>query len=154
MSSIAPGSCPPPTDIIDRSCFLSPPPDVIKCSWFLSPPHIIDRFCFLSPPPMSSNAPDVIKCSWFLSYSTDLPLDKCLEYLTLAVANAKSHSVTIGGRHETAISFLTNLEEKLDVAQVQLEVYNALLPHMNDTIKKGADAQTNADHIIASVVPL
>ncbi|KAG1862206.1 nucleoporin [Suillus subluteus] len=110
---------------------------------------------------------------------TDLLLDKRLEYLTLAVANAKSHPVTIGGRHETAISFLTNLEEKLDVAQVQFEVYNALLPHMNDpgeagekikylsktlltmselifddAIEKGADAQTNADHIIASVVPL
>ncbi|KAG2150078.1 nucleoporin [Suillus cothurnatus] len=145
---------------------------------------------------------------------TDLLLDKRLEYLTLAVANAKSHPVTIGGRHETAISFLTNLEEKLDVAQVQLEVYNALLPHMNDpgeagekikylsktlltmselyqvyaepfdlpvmkllilhvsdhhdehvvrpiwdrifddAIEKGVDAQTNADHIIASVVPL
>ncbi|KAG2159777.1 nucleoporin [Suillus bovinus] len=145
---------------------------------------------------------------------TDLLLDKRLEYLTLAVANAKSHPVTIGGRHETAISFLTNLEEKLDVAQVQLEVYNTLLPHMNDpgeagekikylsqtlltmselyqvyaepfdlpvmkllilhvsdhhdehvvrpiwdrifddAIEKGADAQTNADHIIASVVPL
>jgi hypothetical protein len=64
-------------------------------------------------------------------------LDKRLEYLTLAVANAKSHPVTIGGRHETAISFLTNLEEKLDVAQVQLEVYNALLPHMNDPGEAG-----------------
>jgi hypothetical protein len=48
-------------------------------------------------------------------------LYKHLEYPTLAVANAKSHFVTIGGRHETAISFLTDLEEKLDVAQVQLE---------------------------------
>ncbi|KAJ8580471.1 nucleoporin-domain-containing protein, partial [Rhizopogon salebrosus TDB-379] len=144
----------------------------------------------------------------------DLPLDKRLEYLTLAVANAKSHPVTIGGKHETAISFLTDLEEKLDVAQVQLEVYHALLPHLNDpgeagqkirhlnktlltmselyqvyaeqfdlpvmkllilhvsehhdehvvrpiwdrifddAIEKGADAQTNADHIIATVVPL
>lgn len=71
------------------------------------------------------------------TYSTDLLLDKRLEYLTLAVANAKSHPVTIGGRHETAISFLTNLEEKLDVAQVQLEVYNVLLPHMNDPGEAG-----------------
>jgi nuclear pore complex protein Nup155 len=66
-----------------------------------------------------------------------LPLDKRLEYLTLAVANAKSHPVTIGGRHETAISFLTDLEEKLDVAQVQLEVYHALLPHLNDPGEAG-----------------
>ncbi|KAJ8589192.1 nucleoporin-domain-containing protein [Rhizopogon salebrosus TDB-379] len=129
----------------------------------------------------------------------DLPLYKHLEYPTLAVANAKSHFVTIGGRHETAISFLTDLEEKLDVAQVQLEVYHALLPHLNDpgeagqkikhlnktlltmsellilhvsehhdehvvhpiwdrifddAIEKGGDAQTNADHAIAAVVPL
>jgi len=69
--------------------------------------------------------------------SADLALDKRLEYLTLAVGNAKSHPVTIGGRHETAISFLTDLEEKLDVAQVQLEVYNALLPHLNDPGEAG-----------------
>ncbi|KAH7928555.1 nucleoporin [Leucogyrophana mollusca] len=144
----------------------------------------------------------------------DLSLEQRLEYLTLAVGNAKSHPVTVGGRHETAIAFLTDLEEKLDVAQVQLEVYNTLLPHINDqgeagdkikllnksllnmselyqfyaeafdlpiikllilhvsehrdqhvvepiwdriyedALEKDADAQTNADHIIASFVPL
>ncbi|KAF9481024.1 nucleoporin [Pholiota conissans] len=62
----------------------------------------------------------------------DLHLDTRLEYLTLAVANAKSHPISIGGRHETAIAFLTDLEEKLDVAQVQLEIYSTLLPHVND----------------------
>ncbi|TFK41242.1 nucleoporin [Crucibulum laeve] len=62
----------------------------------------------------------------------DLDLESRLEYLTLAVANAKSHPISIGGRHETAIAFLTDLEEKLDVAQVQLEIYNLLLPHVND----------------------
>ncbi|KAF8971407.1 nucleoporin [Flammula alnicola] len=62
----------------------------------------------------------------------DLHLDVRLEYLTLAVANAKSHPISAGGRHETAIAFLTDLEEKLDVAQVQLEIYNTLLPHVND----------------------
>lgn len=55
-----------------------------------------------------------------------MSLEKRLEYLTLAVSNAKSHPVSIGGRHETAIAFLTDLEEKLEVAQVQLELYNAL----------------------------
>lgn len=64
-------------------------------------------------------------------------MDKRLEYLTLAVANAKSHPVTVNARHETAISFLTDLEEKLDVAQVQLEVYHALLPHLNDPGEAG-----------------
>ena len=62
----------------------------------------------------------------------DLHLDARLEYLTLAVANAKSHPISVGGRHETAIAFLTDLEEKLDVAQVQLEIYSTLLPHVND----------------------
>lgn len=62
----------------------------------------------------------------------DLPLDARLEYLTLAVGNAKSHPVSVGSRHETAIAFLTDLEEKLEVAQVQLELFNILSPHMND----------------------
>ncbi|KAF8905503.1 nucleoporin [Gymnopilus junonius] len=62
----------------------------------------------------------------------DLHLEARLEYLTLAVANAKSHPISTGGRHETAIAFLTDLEEKLDVATVQLEIYNTLLPHIND----------------------
>ncbi|KAN0100556.1 Non-repetitive/WGA-negative nucleoporin C-terminal domain containing protein [Tylopilus felleus] len=148
------------------------------------------------------------------STAIDLDLSTRIEYFTLAVGNAKSHPVTANGRHETAIAFLTDLEEKLDVAQVQLEVYNALLPHaanpgdeglgirqlnkklftiselyqyyaepfdlpvmkllilhvsehrdehivrpiwdrvFEDALEKDADAQTHADHIIASVVPL
>ncbi|KAI0963698.1 hypothetical protein AcW1_000705 [Taiwanofungus camphoratus] len=62
----------------------------------------------------------------------DLPLDARLEYLTLAVGNAKSHPISVGSRHETAIAFLTDLEEKLEVARVQLEMYSTLLPHIND----------------------
>lgn len=67
-----------------------------------------------------------------------LQLDSRLEYLTLAVGNAKSHPVSAGGRHETAIAFLTDLEEKLEVAQVQLEIYSTLLPHVNDAPEVGA----------------
>ncbi|KAI0033421.1 nucleoporin [Vararia minispora EC-137] len=55
-----------------------------------------------------------------------LLLPERIECLTLAVGNAKSHPVAIGGQHESAIAFLTDLEEKLEVAQVQLETYNAL----------------------------
>jgi nuclear pore complex protein Nup155 len=69
--------------------------------------------------------------TWFI-HRIDLSLDARLEYLTLAVGNAKSHPISVGGRHETAIAFLTDLEEKLDVAQVQLEVYNTVVPHLND----------------------
>jgi len=67
----------------------------------------------------------------------ELELDSRIECLTLGVANAKSHPISVGGRHETAIAFLTDLEEKLDVAQVQLEIYNTLLPHLNDAPEVG-----------------
>ncbi|KAF7290088.1 MYND-type domain-containing protein [Mycena chlorophos] len=69
-----------------------------------------------------------------LAESTQFPiaLDSRIEYLTLAVANAKTHSISVGGKHETAITFLTDLEEKLEVAQVQVEAYNLLVPHIND----------------------
>lgn len=53
------------------------------------------------------------------------------------MANAKSHPISAGGRHETAIAFLTDLEEKLDVAQVQLEIYHQLLPHVDDAREVG-----------------
>ena len=62
----------------------------------------------------------------------DLTLDERLEYLTLAVGNAKSHPVSVGGRHEDAISFLTELEEELEVAQVQLELYHTLAPRIDE----------------------
>ena len=52
--------------------------------------------------------------------------------MTLAVSNAKSHPVSVGGSHETAIAFLTELEEKLEVAQVQLELYNTLMPRQHE----------------------
>jgi nuclear pore complex protein Nup155 len=70
-------------------------------------------------------------------FSFDLSLEERLEYLTLAVGNAKSHPVSASGRHETAIAFLTELEEKLEVAQVQLEMLHTLLPHIHDPGEKG-----------------
>jgi len=57
-------------------------------------------------------------------------LSQRIEYLTLAVGNAKSHPVSAGGKHESAIAFLTDLEEKLDVSQVQLEIYHTLSPRL------------------------
>jgi nuclear pore complex protein Nup155 len=50
--------------------------------------------------------------------------------LTLAVGNAKAHPVSAGGKHESAIAFLTDLEEKLDVSQVQLEIFHTLSPRL------------------------
>jgi nuclear pore complex protein Nup155 len=54
-------------------------------------------------------------------------LDKRIEYLTLAVNNAKSHPSSEFGRQEAAVEFLTDLEEKLEVAQVQREIYQHLI---------------------------
>jgi len=59
-----------------------------------------------------------------------LSLSQRIEYLTLAVGNAKSHPVSAGGKHESAIAFLTNLEEKLEVSQVQLEIFHTLSPRL------------------------
>lgn len=38
--------------------------------------------------------------------------------------------MSAGGKHESAIAFLTDLEEKLDVSQVQLEIFNTLSPRL------------------------
>ncbi|CAE6471332.1 unnamed protein product [Rhizoctonia solani] len=57
---------------------------------------------------------------------TDLNLEARIEYLSLAVSNAKSHPSSEYGQHETAVEFLSDLEDKLEVAQVQLEVANLL----------------------------
>jgi nuclear pore complex protein Nup155 len=59
-----------------------------------------------------------------------LSLSQRIEYLTLAVGNAKSHPVSAGGKHESAISFLTELEEKLEVSQVQFEIFHTLSPRL------------------------
>lgn len=53
------------------------------------------------------------------------------------MGNAKSHPVSEGAKHENAVAFLTDLEEKLDVAQVQLELYSTLLTHLNDPNEAG-----------------
>ncbi|EUC66071.1 Non-repetitive/WGA-negative nucleoporin carboxy-terminal protein, partial [Rhizoctonia solani AG-3 Rhs1AP] len=57
---------------------------------------------------------------------TDLDLESRIEYLSLAVSNAKSHPSSEYGQHETAVEFLSDLEDKLEVAQVQLEIANLL----------------------------
>lgn len=40
--------------------------------------------------------------------------------------------MAVGGRHEDAISFLTELEEELEVAQVQLELYHTLAARIGE----------------------
>ncbi|PCH33730.1 nucleoporin [Wolfiporia cocos MD-104 SS10] len=77
-----------------------------------------------------------------LAESTDFDFDlpRRLEYLTLAVSNAKSNPVTASNKRETAIAYLTELEDKLAVAQVQLELYNTLAPlHKEGEARKKID---------------
>ena len=62
--------------------------------------------------------------------SFDLSLESRLEFLTLAVSNAKSQPVAADAQHETAITFLSELEDQLEVTQVQLETYNTLVPRV------------------------
>jgi nuclear pore complex protein Nup155 len=59
-------------------------------------------------------------------------LEARLEYLTLAVSNAKSHPVTVNGKHEAAISFLTEIEDQLEVTRVQMELYQTLAPRRGE----------------------
>ena len=68
-----------------------------------------------------------VSCCLFLSLlkipliliPTDRILYTCCRY-------AKSHPVSACGKHGSAISFLTDLEEKLEVSQVQLEIFHTL----------------------------
>ena len=45
--------------------------------------------------------------------------------------------MAVGGRHEDAISFLTELEEELEVAQVQLELYHSLAQRVDEAGEVG-----------------
>lgn len=62
----------------------------------------------------------------------DVPLDSRLEFLTLAVSNAKSHPIAVNGKYETAIAFLLEIEDQLEVTKVQMEVLNVLAPRINE----------------------
>jgi nuclear pore complex protein Nup155 len=70
-------------------------------------------------------------------------LPQRLEYLTLAVANAKSSSSAHDGA--MSVEFRTDLEEKLDVAQVQIEVCRSVFenPEMADDLRNELVRQLN-----------
>lgn len=53
----------------------------------------------------------------------EVELNERVAWLTLAVGNAKSHPITPNTAVDSGIAFLTDLEEKLEVAQVQLDIY-------------------------------
>ncbi|GAA6057256.1 hypothetical protein JCM3770_003825 [Rhodotorula araucariae] len=55
-----------------------------------------------------------------------LSLQKRVEYLSLAVGNAKSQLPSGSSARGDAVQFLTDVEEKLEVAQVQIEIFRAI----------------------------
>ena len=52
--------------------------------------------------------------------------------LSLAVSHAKSHPVSMNGRHESAIAFLSDLEDQLEVVKVQMELSQHLEPRRSE----------------------
>ncbi|KAL1748480.1 Non-repetitive/WGA-negative nucleoporin C-terminal-domain-containing protein [Schizophyllum fasciatum] len=62
----------------------------------------------------------------------NIPLNDRVQYLTLAVGNAKSHPISPNTPIDSGIAFLTDLEERLEVVQVQLEIYTYLLPQKGE----------------------
>ncbi|KIY65128.1 nucleoporin [Cylindrobasidium torrendii FP15055 ss-10] len=66
-----------------------------------------------------------------------LHIEERLEFLTLAVSNAKSHPVSGARGNESAVEFLMELEDRLDVAKVQLEVFNILRPIAHEKEHEG-----------------
>lgn len=56
-----------------------------------------------------------------------MKLEKRIEYLSLALGNAKSHQVSeFDTTRQAPVEFLTDLDEKLEVANVQLEIYEIM----------------------------
>lgn len=58
----------------------------------------------------------------------NLTIQKRVEYLSLAVGNAKSQYPSNRGE---SVEFLTDIEEKLEVAQVQIEIYREISESTN-----------------------
>jgi hypothetical protein len=56
-----------------------------------------------------------------------MKIPKRIEYLSLASANAKSHSASeLNVSEQATVEFLSDLDEKLEVAYVQLAVFEAM----------------------------
>ncbi|KAF8309759.1 nucleoporin-domain-containing protein [Clavulina sp. PMI_390] len=56
-----------------------------------------------------------------------MTLEKRIEYLSLALGNAKSHQASeYDSGHQAPVELLTDLDEKLEVANVQLDIYEQM----------------------------
>lgn len=67
-------------------------------------------------------------------YSFGLKLEERVEYLSRAISNAKSTSMDGSRRQDSDSEFLSDLQDKLDVASVQLE----LLPRVYRAVPDAA----------------
>lgn len=77
------------------------------------------------------------------SPSFGMKLDKRIEYLSLALGNAKSHQASeFDEGHQAPVEFLTDLDEKLEVANVQLDIYEQMkgLRHLSEAGMKDVEA--------------
>lgn len=88
-----------------------------------------------------------------ISRSFPLSIHKRVEYLSLAVGNAKSQSPATRG---DAVQFLTDIEEKLEVAQVQIEIYRGIeeLDLSADEKRQWLDKIEDRLYTISEVRPL
>ena len=62
----------------------------------------------------------------------EMSLGDRFQCLSLAVSHAKSHPVSMNGKHESAIAFLSDLEDQLEVVKVQMELAQHLEPHIGE----------------------
>ncbi|CED85089.1 Nuclear pore complex, Nup155 component (D Nup154, sc Nup157/Nup170) [Phaffia rhodozyma] len=90
----------------------------------------------------------VVQANLAQSTELQLPLPQRLEYLTLAVANAKSS----GSSASVSVEFVNDLEEKMEVAQVQIEVLRAIMAHqdINESLKVELTNELNSSLLTIS----
>jgi len=82
-----------------------------------------------------------------LTYAADslpLTLREREEYLTWSVANARGHAGSPYGHTESAVGFLTDVEEKLEVAKVQRELLDEVGDLMARLQEAGIDINTQS----------
>ena len=82
-----------------------------------------------------------------LTYAADslpLTLREREEYLTWSVANARGHAGSPYGHTESAVGFLTDVEEKLEVAKVQRELLDEVGHLMARLQETGIDLNTQS----------
>ncbi|KAL7409572.1 Non-repetitive/WGA-negative nucleoporin C-terminal-domain-containing protein [Mrakia frigida] len=103
----------------------------------------------------SGNSAQAALVQAHLAQTLELPLllAERVEYLTLAVSNAKS-SGSSSRSAGPSVEFLTDLEEKLEVAQVQLEVARTVYEHVDMDQNLKDDLQAKLDSRLMNISEL